>query len=391
MRAAGVVVVGGGIMGLATAYYLAQQGVTDVVVIERGRIGEGSTPRAAGMIRQQFAHPIGVRLARRSLEIYRDFTAITGVDPGLHEPGYLVLATTEQEADAAQQAVAVQRAAGLDARYLDRSEIARYYPELQTEGLAGAGYCATDGYVDPARVLQGYATAARAAGLTIEEATDVQAITMAGGRVGGVETSRGAIATATVVNAAGCGAAVVAALAGDTLPVIGLEHQIVVLAQPAGLPRERPMVVDFRHGYYFYARGDGLLVGMGGSGDRPGVPPGFDEEAWAATQAELLRRLPTASTPVVRHWTGMIDYTPDNLPVLGWSPRVAGLFTAVSAGHGIMYGPGLALAAAELLTGRSDDPALQSLAPARFDGQGTRSSEAYSFSAPAAAFAGPQE
>src|SRR5690348_3463155 len=101
MREAGVVVVGGGIMGLATAYYLAQHGMADIVVVERGRIGEGSTPRAAGMIRQQFAHPVGVRLARRSLQIYRGFAAATGVDPGLHEPGYLVLATTEQEASAA--------------------------------------------------------------------------------------------------------------------------------------------------------------------------------------------------------------------------------------------------------------------------------------------------
>lgn len=392
MSEAGVVIVGGGIMGLATAYYLARQGVTGVVVLERGRLGDGSTTRAAGMIRQQFAHPAGVRLARRSLEIYRAFAAAGG-DPGLHEPGYLVLATTEHDAVAARQAVAVQRAEGLDALFLDATEIARYYPELQTEGLSGAGYCPTDGYVDPGRVLHGYAAAARGAGVRFTEGTAVHGIKVDAGRVTGVETSRGPIDTALVVNAAGCGAGAVAALAGETLPVIGLEHQIVVLDPPPGLPRARPMVVDFRLGYYFYQRDEGLLVGMGGSGDRPGAAPGFDEEAWANTRAELLRRLPVATTPVARRWTGMIDYTPDNLPVLGWSPRVAGLFTVVAAGHGIMYGPGLALAAAEMLAGREVDPALHGLGPARFDSAQPTSApaEAYSFSAPTAAFTGSEE
>lgn len=391
MKRADVVIVGGGIMGLATAYYLAREAVRGIVVLERARVGEGSTPRSAGMVRQQFASPLGVRLARRTLEIYRAFPSDPGVDCGLRECGYLVLAATDRDLAAAHSAAEVQRAEGLDARIVDRSRIAALYPELYVDDLAGAGYCASDSYVDPRRVLAGYADAARRAGVVVCEETAVTGITVRDGRVIGVRTPGGEIVTPLVVNAVGAGARTVAALVGDELPVIGIEHQIVVTAPPDA-PGDRPMVVDFGRGYYFYQRGDGMLVGMGGAGDRPGAPPGFDEAAWTATGADLARRLPAAAgAPVRQRWTGVLDYTPDNMPILGFSRQVEGLFTAVAAGHGIMYGPALARAAAMLLTDNEIDFDPSTLSPARFTSPARStdvSSEPYSFSAPVTAFDG---
>src|SRR5262249_18951761 len=163
MRPTAVAVVGGGVMGASVAWHLATRGVRDVVVLDRGaRPGEGSTARATGGFRAQYASAINVRLSLLAREKLFRFADEVGVDPGYVQAGYLWLATTARELELLREGLVVQHGEGLtEAVEVRADDVARLNPAACLDGVAGGAFCPTDGFIRPLAILEGYVTAAR--------------------------------------------------------------------------------------------------------------------------------------------------------------------------------------------------------------------------------------
>ena len=161
---ASVVIIGGGVMGVSTAYHLAQAGVCDVVLIEKGELGSGSTCKSAGGVRAQFSDEVNIELGARSLRTFETFEATFDQPIDLHQVGYLFLLENPQDVAAFEKNIALQNARGVPSRLIDVAEAKALSPLISTEGLLAAAYSPTDGHCTPESVVNGYARAARRAG-----------------------------------------------------------------------------------------------------------------------------------------------------------------------------------------------------------------------------------
>ena len=214
---ASVVIVGGGIMGTATAHYLAEAGVEDVVLVERDELGSGSTSKAAGGLRSQFSDEVNIALGARSLETFRRFRSDFDQDIDLVTSGYLFLLDDEEDAARFERNVALQQSLGQSSRMVTVAEAAELSPVISTAGLVGGAFNPDDAHCTPEAAVAGFARAARRRGVTVLRHTAVTDIVVEDGAVTGVETSRGPIATSTVVCAAGAWSQALGAMAGDGL------------------------------------------------------------------------------------------------------------------------------------------------------------------------------
>src|SRR5437868_687734 len=257
MRSAEVVIIGGGVIGASVAYHLAARGCRDVLVLERGaRPGEGSTGRATGGFRAQFATPVNVRLSLLSREKLNAFRDETGVDPGFRQCGYLFIAANEAELAALFSARAAQHECGLwEARGVSAEETGRLNPALDAAGIVGGVYCPSDGFIRPLEILRGYAGAATRLGARFEYGVAVEGFKVdARGRVGEVLTGDGVVKAEHVVNAAGPWAGVVAGLAGAEIQVAPLRRQVAITERCDLLPEEMPMTIFTADGFHLRVR-----------------------------------------------------------------------------------------------------------------------------------------
>jgi sarcosine oxidase subunit beta len=378
-RAAGVVVVGGGVIGASVAYHLAARGARDVVVLDAvAAPGAGSTGRATGGFRVQFATAIDVRLSLLAREKLRRFADETGGDCGFVPAGYLWLAGDDIELGALRAALAVQRANGVDdAADVDGDAIARLNPALRRDGIAGGTYCAGDGFIRPLGILDGYRRAAERLGVRFAWDARVVGFERArDGRVTAVRTVRDAFAAGTVVNAAGAWAAGVARLAGVDLPVVPLRRQVAVTAPTTALPAAMPMTIFVGDGFHLRVRDGRVLLLL----PSPGADDPFGtgvEPAWVDTVARVAReRVPClAGVPVDRAacWAGLYEMSPDGHAIVGFAPGVPNLCLVNGAsGHGVMHAPALGALAAELvLDGAATSLDVTALRPDRFASAGS--------------------
>ena len=215
-RSADIVVIGGGCMGTSTAYHLAQRGAGKVLLLEREKfLGMGSTGRNAGGIRYQFSTEVNVRLSLYSLDVISNFQELFGISADYRPIGYLFLLTTPEEVATFKAEVEMQHRVGAPwVRYLERDEIGRLVPKVNLDKVLGGTFCPRDGLADPNSVTQGFAKAASQSGGLIETDTTVTGIKIQAGRIAGVLTNRGEIATPAVVNCAGPWAASIGKMAG---------------------------------------------------------------------------------------------------------------------------------------------------------------------------------
>src|SRR5256714_1610487 len=178
-------------------------GAERVIVIDRGRVGDGASSRAAGMVRAQGGTPTTVALGRWSIDFYRRQADLLGTDSGFRELGYLILASTEDEERAGRERVAMQRNAGLDVSWVDPAEAARLDPALRASSIRGASYSATDGCIDPVRNVRAYSLAMQAAGVELREHCAFTGIETSPGESGpqvtAVLTDQGRIETRRVI------------------------------------------------------------------------------------------------------------------------------------------------------------------------------------------------
>jgi len=377
MQTADVVIVGGGCMGAAVAYYLTRQGAGRVVLVERdAQLGTGSTGRNAGGVRHQFSDPANIALSRESIALFERFEDEVGFPIDFWQHGYLFLLASEGSVAAFERSVALQRSVGLDVAWLTGAEAAAMTPGLDVTGVLAATFCAKDGITDPNGVTMGLAKAAQARGLTVRRDTEVTGIDVDGGRVTRVRTTGGDIATRAIVNAAGPWAGQVAALAGVALPVTP-ERRHIFIAQPeagaswddprfAGTtPASRLMVIDFDTTFYFHREGAGLLFGMGDPHERPGFDTSVKWDFLPAVTEVAMRRLPALADAAVTHaWAGLYEMTPDHNPVIGPSGPDGLYAIAGFSGHGFQQAPAAGRVLADVMLGI--DPRFD-LAPFAFD------------------------
>jgi sarcosine oxidase, subunit beta len=374
---ADAVVVGGGTVGAWCAHFLRQAGLDRVVLLEKGMLGQGASSRAAGVVRLQGGTPEAVRLGRWSRDFYLRQRDELGVDSGFVTQGYLLPCFTAAEVEAARKRMAMQVSLGVAVRWLDSAEVDEANPTLAPGLTLGGTFGDEDGYIRPARNVTAYTVALTRGGVTIAERVSFLGLRTSGDRVTGVTTSHGRISTALAVLTGGPKLAGVGRLAGVRIPAGGARHQVAVTERhPALEPSRVPMVFDLPAGLYWRPEEGGLLFGMSNPDEPPGEDRSVDTGYLAAMRERMARLVPvTAGLGLRRIWAATIDFTPDHLPIigpaLGAAGPVDGVTVAAAGGAGMMWGPAVARAAADLaLTGTSTVVDTSVLGLDRFDETG---------------------
>lgn len=366
---ANVAIIGGGIMGASTAYHLAQRGCTDVVVLERDLLAQGSTGLSAGGIRQQFSHPANIRLSQEAVRVFERFEEEFGVDMEFRQVGYLFLAQSEDVWQEFLAGVEIQRQYNVPVEALSPEEIKHRWPYLNVTDLLGGTFCAEDGYADPYMAAMGFANAARRLNVRIEEQTQVTGIQIEAGRIRGVETARGPVFAPVVVNVAGPWGGEVAQMVGFHLPVRPVRRQVFVTAAFDPIPKPVPMILDIEPAFYFRGEGPGVLMGM----SDPDEPPSFNTNVDYAFMEEVIdaaiHRAPILEDcRINRGWGGLYAITPDDNPIIGPLPGVEGLFCAIGfSGHGFQQAPTVGRLLSELILDGQTGFDLSPFAHDRFD------------------------
>src|SRR5579862_8424822 len=365
---ADAVVVGGGTVGAWCAYFLRRAGLDRVVVVEKGLLGQGASSRAAGVVRMQGGTPEAVRLGVWSRQFYLSQRDEIGTDSGFTELGYLLPCFTEAEVAAARERLAMQSGLGVPVRWLEPDEVDAVNPTLAPGQTLGGTFCAEDGFINPPRNVAAYTAALLRSGVEVLERVAFRALTP-----GGVETSDGRIDAGLVVLTGGPKLAEVGRLAGLRIPAGGVRHQVAVTERHPDLePGRVPMVFDLAAGLYWRPEEGGLLFGMSNPDEPPGENREIDEDYLAKMRARLATLVPvTAGLGLRRVWAATIDYTTDHLPIIGPAPGRDGVTVASAGGAGMMWGPGVARAAADVaLTGTSGVVDVSVLGLDRFDEAG---------------------
>ena len=302
---ADMVVVGAGTIGGWASYFARLGGAERVIVLERGRAGDGASSRAAGMVRAQGGTPTTVALGRWSIDFYRSQQSLLGSDSGFRELGYLILALSEEDEEAGRDRVAMQRQAGIDVRWLEPQEATRFDPCLAPESFRGASYLATDGCIDPPRNVRAYSLAMQQVGVELREHTTFTGLrverTAGGSRVTGVDTSGGTIHTPRVVLTGGPGLREIGVAAGLQIPVGAVRHQVAVTEpHPAFQVERQAMGFDLSAGLYWRLEDGGLLFGMSNPDEAPGLARVIDWSYLETMRARLAKFLPVTARLGIR-------------------------------------------------------------------------------------------
>ncbi len=380
MKTADVVVVGGGTVGAWAACFLAEAG-QHVVLVEADTLGSGASSRAAGMVRAQGGTEAAIRLGLFSREFYASQREHYPLDSGFIPQGYLMPCYTDDEVTAGQQRVALQQSLGLEVEWLDADEVDRRQTGLASGVTRGASYAPGDGYIDAPRNVLAYTAALVSRGVEVLEHRTFTGLLVEDGRAAGVDTDDGRIAAGAVVLTGGPDLAAVGSAAGGRVFAGGTRHQVVVTepmaATGAADPRTLPMVFDVSSGIYWRPGEEGgLLWGMSNPEEQPGRAREFDWPYFEKMRERVATLYPaTSGLGLRRVWAATIDYTPDHLPIIGPLLRddgpLGGTVVASAGGHGMMWGPGVSRAAADLvLHGHTELLDVTALGLDRFDADG---------------------
>jgi glycine cleavage system aminomethyltransferase T/glycine/D-amino acid oxidase-like deaminating enzyme len=357
-----VVVIGGGVGGCSILYWLTRLGWTDVVLVERAELTSGSTFHSAGLVGQLRGSLSLTRMMMSSVDLYRTLGAEVGLETGWREVGSLRLASSPERMEELARQSGWAKTFGLPLELLSAEEAQRLFPPMTTDGVLGAAYLPTDGYVDPSQLTFALAEGARRGGAEIHQHTRVTAIPVERGRVTRVVTDRGEIEAEVVVNAGGMFAKEIGALAGVTVPVVPMAHEYL-MTKPSGLPTDMPTMRDPSLLVYFRPESGGLI--MGGYERHPapwaldGIPADFNgrllEEDWPRFEELMenaLVRVPSlAELQVIRLINGPEAFTPDGEFILG-PTEVRGLWTAAGfCAHGLAGAGGMGRLVAEWIVG----------------------------------------
>ena len=359
-----IVVVGGGIIGCSTAYHLALNGCRDVLLLERAKLGSGSTWHAAGAVGQLRSSANLTRLLGYSVDLYARLETLSGQTTGWVRNGSLRLACTPERRAEYERHAAIARSFGLGFEILSPQEARDLAPLMEVEDLVCAARVDSDGVANPADLGMALARAARGQGVAIVEGVPVTGVLTRRGRVAGVATGRGAVTCEKLVIACGIWSRALGRMAGVNVPIQPSYHQYFVTGRIDGLARHMPTIRDPDHLTYFKEEVGGLAVGGYELDPRAceGADPPADLEfhlfpedlnRFAPLMEGALKRFPVLARTGVKRWfNGLESFTEDGMPVLGEAPELRGLFVAAGFNaFGIASGGGAGRVLAEWVLG----------------------------------------
>jgi sarcosine oxidase, subunit beta len=376
---ADAVVIGAGIMGASTAHFLTKVGFGQVALVEKRKICGGSTQYSAAHVRQHYSNEVGIRLAVRGAEMFANAEEQLGGPAGFEQIGYLLFAPPEGE-QALRDIVPVQQGFGVDTTLLEPADVERRWPELRLEGVALACYERASGFASPVLTVESLVRSAERGGLAVYEGCEVLGITSANGRVTGVVTGGGEIATGVVVNACGPWGDRVGRLAGVDHPLTFSREHEAVFDAPEGFG-EFPVVSDVPQRLYCRPfPGGKVLVGQGWPKEKEPVDPetyddATDEAHLQAMVPKLLNRLPALVPALsqagyggayVTGYSGVYDITEDWYPIVG-EEELGGYYSCFGgSGHGFKIGPAIGESLAAVIAGQEPPVDISSLSGSRF-------------------------
>lgn len=335
-----VVVIGAGVTGCSAAYHLTRLGVKDVVVIERDRLGCGTTWHSAGNITLLESLPAAMALFRRTRDTIPDLEREAGQSIGWRNCGRVVLARSEARLDDLRRIRSLGRVIGVDIEIIDPAEVKRKFPLMRTDDLVGAAWSPGDGRVNPTDITSAYMRVARQRGARLVEDTKVTGFAIENDRVTGVETDKGRIACESVVLAAGLWSRRIGAMAGIRVPLYATEHFYILTKPIDGVTPDLPVFRDPDALIYGREEVGGLLVGCFDRGAKAlpleALPEDFsfgllpeDWDQFGPYMPGAIERIPALETAEIRTLlNGPESFTPDGLPLIGPAPGLAGFWVA---------------------------------------------------------------
>ena len=365
--AARIVIVGGGIVGASIAYHLALAGETDVVLVERGRLTNGTTWHAAGLVSQVRGTHALTELSRINVETYQRVALETGIDPGFRRVGSLTVAQTDERFAEIRRPVSIARDAGLAWEIVDRERIRELWPAAVVDDLVGGVLFPDDGTINPGAAALALARAAVDRGVRYVPGTTVTGFRRGadGSRVTGLTTTAGDLEAEVVVLAAGLWTSQLASLLGASVALYPAEHVWVMTEQTPAATEDLPFLRDLDGYLYLRHHGGRFVLGAFEPNGKPWAPSrvptdgfaelGPDWDHIAPVLAAARARVPAlADLGFGQFLRGPESFTPDANFQLGFVPEVPGLFVAAGLNsQGIIFGPGVGRAAAEwILAGR---------------------------------------
>lgn len=378
------IVVGGGVVGAACAYFLAERRESEVTLLERAELGSGTTKGGLGGIRHQFVDELDVRLSKMASAFWRAFDDLTGARHDFQQRGYLFIANTDEGLAQLREPMALYERVGVNVEMIDRIQIAELVPGLRLDDVRGGRFGAEDGYGDPLQALAGFAAFAQLGGVKIREGVTVRSLVRNGDRVTGVRTADGELSADRVLLATGCWTAALAATADVRVPIWPYVRTILE-SQPIPALRRAPMTIEVESGFHFRPKANQVRfavpnINLDGTlekgpahapevfpGDFPPlvVPPRV--EAW--TKERAAHRHPAFTNVDIRSsWGCYYEMTPDDHPIVGAVPGVEGLYIAAGfSGHGFMHAPATAQLIVEaMLDGKARSLDISDLSLDRF-------------------------
>lgn len=376
MQSFDAIVIGAGVIGASAAYHLAALGTTNVLVLDRGMIGTGTTSQSSGILRTHYSVPENIELARRSWSVFTNFAEYLGDEEascGIVKCGYMITAPDGDRLSPLRESIEHQRSLGIEVKLLDRKEAEEVLPIAQFNDSALIGFEPEAGFADAYMTTTAFARAARRKGVTIRENVNVTRLIIENGKVAGVETDAGTFLSDTVISTQNIWTPELQGWTGIGMPLKPERHAVLALEGPKPYSYTMPVFKDLGSPGMLYCRSYGgtqMLVSEGVVGDALNAPDTAQGDIpldyIVDVGAQVAERFPSFETAgLASSWTGVYDVTPDWNPVLGPLPGIQGLVVGFGfSGHGFKMSPAVGKILAQAALGKPTDV---SLAPYSFE------------------------
>jgi sarcosine oxidase subunit beta len=365
-----VIIIGAGIHGASLAFHLAQRDIK-TTILDKRFVAAGATGRSSGLVRMHYDTEVDSKLAWESFRYFRNWSEMVGGNCGFTRTGFIQI-VARKDVEALRANVAMQQKLGIPSLLVSADDVRRLAPDFTTDDFDSAAYEPESGYAMPGDTATALVNAARARGLRLVQECAVTGLQITGGKIEGVETTKGMFSAAVVVNAAGAWAGQLNKMAGLELPYDTWRHDTMFVKRPAQMGPTHPTVIDFPRDMYFRPEGgltlvgleDGNPIGESPDGDADHAKAGFVERAID----RICERVPVMEQGSLHSAHGGYDgITPDQHPMLGLAGLDGFYLDCGFSGTGFKIGPAVGLCMAELiLDGEAKTVDISSLTPMRF-------------------------